>query len=57
MAEVVVFNDVFLRYGKLLKETVYLLVEGELQNNDERGLAVVAQRASTSWRCSGTRGS
>ena len=44
MAEVVVFNDVFLRYGKLLKETVYLLVEGELQNNDERGLAVVAQR-------------
>ena len=44
MAEVVVFNDVFLRYGKLLKETVYLLVEGELQNNDERGLAIVAQR-------------
>jgi error-prone DNA polymerase len=44
MAEVVVFNDGFLRYGKLLKETVYLLVEGELQNNDERGLAVVAQR-------------
>ena len=42
MAEVVVFNDVFLRYGKLLKETVYLLVEGELQNNDERGLAIVA---------------
>ena len=54
LAEVVVFNDVFLRYGKLLKETVYLLVEGELQNNDERGLAIVAQRISTSWRCSGT---
>ena len=26
------------------KEAVYLLVEGELQNNDERGLAIVAAR-------------
>jgi error-prone DNA polymerase len=44
LAEVVVFNDVYLRYGRVLKEAVYLLVEGELQNNDERGLAVVATR-------------
>ena len=44
MAEVVVFNDVFLTHGKLLKETVYLLVEGELQNNAEHGLAIVATR-------------
>jgi error-prone DNA polymerase len=42
LAEVVVFNDVYLKYGRVLKEAVYLLVEGELQNNDERGLAVVA---------------
>jgi hypothetical protein len=28
----------------VLKEAVYLLIEGELQNNDERGLAVVATR-------------
>ncbi len=44
LAEVVVFNDVYLRYGRVLKEAVYLLVEGELQNNDERGLAIVAAR-------------
>jgi len=44
LAEVVVFNDVYLRFGRVLKEAVYLLVEGELQNNDERGLAIVAQR-------------
>ena len=44
LAEVVVFNDVYLRYGRVLKEAVYLLIEGELQNNDERGLAVVATR-------------
>jgi error-prone DNA polymerase len=44
LAEVVVFNDVYLRYGRVLKEAIYLLIEGELQNNDERGLAVVAQR-------------
>jgi error-prone DNA polymerase len=44
LAEVVVFNDVYLRYGRVLKEAVYLLVEGELQNNDERGLAIVATR-------------
>jgi error-prone DNA polymerase len=44
LAEVVVFNDVYLRYGRVLKEAVYLLVEGELQNNAERGLAIVAAR-------------
>lgn len=44
LAEVVVFNDVYLKYGRLLKDATYLLVEGELQNNDERGLAIVAQR-------------
>jgi error-prone DNA polymerase len=44
LAEVVVFNDVYLRYGRVLKEAVYLLVEGELQSNDERGLAIVAAR-------------
>ena len=44
LAEVVVFNDVYLKYGRVLKEAVYLLIEGELQNNDERGLAVVATR-------------
>ena len=46
LAEVVVFNDVYLKYGRVLKEAVYLLVEGELQNNDERGLAVVAHAVS-----------
>jgi len=44
LAEIVVFNDVYLRYGRVLKEAIYLLVEGELQNNDERGLAIVASR-------------
>ena len=44
LAEVVVFNDVYLRFGRILKEALYLLVEGELQNNDERGLAIVAHR-------------
>jgi error-prone DNA polymerase len=44
LAEVVVFNDVYLRYGRVLKEALYLLIEGELQNNDERGLAIVATR-------------
>jgi error-prone DNA polymerase len=42
LAEVVVFNDIYLKYGRVLKEATYLLIEGELQNNDERGLAVVA---------------
>jgi error-prone DNA polymerase len=44
LAEVVVFNDVYLKYGRVLKEAVYLFIEGELQNSDERGLAIVAQR-------------
>ncbi|MGO8685085.1 MAG: OB-fold nucleic acid binding domain-containing protein [Thermoleophilia bacterium] len=44
LAEVVVFNDVYLKYGRVLSEAVYLLIEGELQNSDERGLAVVATR-------------
>jgi error-prone DNA polymerase len=44
LAEVVVFNDVYLKYGGVLSEAIYLLIEGELQNSDERGLAVVATR-------------
>jgi len=41
---VVVFNDVYLKYGRVLKDAVYLLVDGELQNDEEHGLAVVAHR-------------
>jgi len=44
LGQVVVFNDVYLRYGRVLKSAVYLLVEGELQNDEEHGLAVVAHR-------------
>jgi error-prone DNA polymerase len=44
LAQVVVFNDVYLRYGRVLKDSLYLYVEGELQNSEEHGLAVVAQR-------------
>jgi hypothetical protein len=41
---VVVFNDVYLKYGRVLKDAIYLLVDGELQNDEEHGLAVVAHR-------------
>ena len=44
LGQVVVFNDVYLKYGRVLKSAVYLLVEGELQNDEEHGLAVVAHR-------------
>jgi DNA polymerase III alpha subunit len=44
LAQVVVFNDVYLEFGDILKSAVYLLVEGELQNDEEHGLAVVAKR-------------
>jgi error-prone DNA polymerase len=46
LGQVVVFNDVYLKYGKVLKDAIYLLVEGELQNDEEHGLAVVAHRVS-----------
>jgi error-prone DNA polymerase len=44
LAQVVVFNDVYLEYGRVLKSAIYLYVEGELQNDEEHGLAVVAHR-------------
>jgi error-prone DNA polymerase len=44
LGQVVVFNDVYLKYGRVLKSAVYLLVEGELQNDEDHGLAVVAHR-------------
>ena len=44
LGQVVVFNDIYLKYGRVLKEAVYLLVDGELQNDEEHGLAVVAHR-------------
>ena len=44
LGQVVVFNDVYLRYGHVLKDAVYLLVDGELQNDEEHGLAAVAHR-------------
>jgi error-prone DNA polymerase len=44
LAQVVVFNDVYLKYGRVLKSAIYLYVEGELQNDEEHGLAVVAHR-------------
>jgi DNA polymerase III alpha subunit len=53
LGQVVVFNDVYLKYGKVLKDAVYLLVEGELQNDEEHGLAVVAHRISDLLRAVG----
>ncbi len=44
LGQVVVFNDVYLKYGRVLKDAIYLLVDGELQNDEEHGLAVVAHR-------------
>ena len=53
LGQVVVFNDVYLKYGGVLKDAVYLLVEGELQNDEEHGLAVVAHRISDLLRAIG----
>ncbi len=44
LGQVVIFNDVYLKYGRVLKDAIYLLVDGELQNDEEHGLAVVAHR-------------
>jgi DNA polymerase III alpha subunit len=44
LGQVVVFNDVYLKYGRVLKDAIYLLVDGELQNDEEHGLAVVAHQ-------------
>jgi len=44
LGQVVVFNDVYLKYGAILKDAIYLLVDGELQNDEEHGLAVVAHQ-------------
>jgi DNA polymerase III alpha subunit len=44
LGQVVVFNDVYLKYGRVLKDAIYLLVDGELQNDEEHGLAVVAHK-------------
>lgn len=57
LGQVVVFNDVYLKYGGVLKDAVYLLVEGELQNSEEHGLAVVAQRISDLTSVLGREGS
>lgn len=53
LGQVVVFNDVYLKYGRVLKDAVYLLVDGELQNDEEHGLAVVAHRISDLLRVIG----
>ncbi|MBN2203683.1 MAG: DNA polymerase III subunit alpha, partial [Thermoleophilia bacterium] len=53
LAQVVVFNDVYLRCGRVLKDSLYLYVEGELQNSEEHGLAVVAQRVDDLLRVVG----
>ena len=44
LCQVVVFNDAYLKYGRILKDALYFYVEGVLQNDEEHGLAVVAQR-------------
>ncbi len=44
LSQVVVFNDDYLKYGRVLKDALYIYVEGELQNDAEHGLAVVAHR-------------
>ena len=56
LAQVVVFNDVYLKYGRVLKDAIYLLVEGELQNDEEHGLAVVAHRIDDLLAVLGRRG-
>jgi error-prone DNA polymerase len=56
LGQVVVFNDIYLKYGGVLKDAVYLLVEGELQNDEEHGLAVVAHRITDLARTLGRDG-
>ena len=56
LGQVVVFNDVYLKYGRVLKDAVYLLVDGELQNDEEHGLAVVAHRITDLLRAIGRDG-
>ena len=53
LGQVVVFNDVYLKYGRVLKDAIYLLVDGELQNDEEHGLAVVAHRVTDLLRAIG----
>ena len=53
LGQVVVFNDVYLKYGRVLKDAIYLLVDGELQNDEEHGLAVVAHRVTDLTRALG----
>ncbi len=53
LGQVVVFNDVYLKYGRVLKDAVYLLIDGELQNDEEHGLAVVAHRITDLLRAIG----
>ncbi len=55
LGQVVVFNDVYLKYGRVLKDAVYLLVDGELQNDEEHGLAVVAHRITDLLHAIGRR--
>ena len=56
LGQVVVFNDVYLKYGRVLKDAIYLLVDGELQNDEEHGLAVVAHRITDLTRALGREG-
>jgi error-prone DNA polymerase len=56
LGQVVVFNDVYLKYGRVLKDAVYLLADGELQNDEEHGLAVVAHRITDLTRALGREG-
>ena len=56
LGQVVVFNDVYLKYGRVLKDAIYLLVDGELQNDEEHGLAVVAHRITDLTRALGRDG-
>ena len=43
----------YLKYGRVLKNAIYLYVEGELQNDEEHGLAVVAHRIADLLACVG----
>ena len=56
LGQVVVFNDVYLKYGRVLKDAIYLLVDGELQNDEEHGLAVVAHRITDLTRAFDRKG-
>ncbi|MCL4079075.1 DNA polymerase III subunit alpha [Coriobacteriia bacterium Es71-Z0120] len=44
LLDVVVFEDVLQRFGDVIVSNRAYLVEGTLQNNPERGLAIVAER-------------